>query len=303
MSAYALSLLTKRRFRIYHIHPCSLTQLILPNKINWNSKLTRNGQDLQLFTNQTRKYIYSIDQKEYKVKFSRENILNFESKKDIIIVQNNVDWMSSFAKNNYIKNQILHIGYSPEKFNLIYLFKDWYSDLFQLTPILQIKYDAIKQKATLTNSTQLICAQIRIGGRRPNVKYDFEYNNLTATKLFWKFIRERFLTEINNESWKLFITTDTEKVEREAIEEFGSEKIIKIPGLFTHIDRESNLGNDCERVEKTILDFHFMQNCDKAVISKSGFGMLGLWNRNDPIKDLFIFENYKFIKADFNLTI
>ena len=56
------------------------------------------------------------------------------------------------------------------------------------------------------------------------------------------------------------------------------------------MDREANLGNDCSRVEKPILDFHFLQMCDKAVISQSGFGRLGTWNRADPLKDVFVFD-------------
>lgn len=302
MSAYAFSLLTKRRFRLYHTYPCKLTQLILPNKVNWNSKLTRNGQDLQLFSNLTRHYIYAIDKHEYKLKFSRENILNYESSKDVIIIQGNNDWLSSFAKNKYLKSEILNIGLGPENFNLINLFQKWYDDLFKLTPILQIKYDLIRQNSRATNKTQIICAQIRIGGKRPNVEFDYEYNDLSVTKLFWKFIRETFISQIKDDDWKLFITTDIEQVSDEAIREFGDTKVIKIPGLFTHIDRESNMGNDCYRIEKTILDFHFMQNCDKAVISKSGYGKLGTWNRLDPIKDLFIFEENNFIKANYNMN-
>lgn len=302
MSAYAFSLITKRKFRVYISYPCKLTQVILPNAVNWNSKLTRNGQDLQLFSNLTRSYIYSIDKHEYKTKFSTENILNFESNKDVIIVQCNNDWLSSFAKNKYVKSQILNLGIMPENFNLINLFQQWYAELFRLTPILQIKYDLIRQGARLTNKTQIICAQIRIGGKRPNVAFDYKYNDLDVTKLFWKFIRDRFISEIKDNDWKLFITTDTEQVENEAIREFGDERIIKIPGLFTHIDRESNLGNDCYRVEKTILDFHFMQNCDMAVISKSGYGKLGSWNRMDPLKNLFIFEGKKFVKASYNIS-
>ena len=39
-------------------------------------------------------------------------------------------------------------------------------------------------------------------------------------------------------------------------------------------------------IEKTFLDFHMLQNCDMAIISESGFGKLGVWNRLDPNKNL-----------------
>ena len=306
MSAHALALITKRNLRIFHMHPCKLTQLMLPNSINWNSKLTRNGQDIQLFSNQTRSYIYSIDEPAFKQKLARENIVDiFESDKDIIIVQNNNDWISSFANNKHLESEIRRLGYTLHNFKLVHVFREWYEQLFKLTPVLQIKYEAIKSKARATNHTQIICAQIRIGGKRPNVAFDYQYNSFSVTKLFWRFIRENLVNSstLNDDDWKLFISTDTEAVLKEAVQEFGAERLIQIPGLFTHIDRESDAGEDCSRVEKTILDFHFMQNCDKAVVSKSGFGKLGVWNRRDPIKDMYVFEDNVFAKADFNLTV
>ena len=147
--------------------------------------------------------------------------------------------------------------------------------------------------------------QILKATRRPNVAFDYQYNSLSVTKLFWRFIREHLVNSstLNDDDWKLFISTDTEAVLKEAVQEFGAERLIQIPGLFTHIDRELDAGEDCSRVEKTILDFHFMQNCDKAVVSKSGFGKMGVWNRRDPIKDMYVFEDNVFAKADFNLTV
>jgi len=110
-------------------------------------------------------------------------------------------------------------------------------------------------------------------------------------------MRENFIQR--DDDWRVFITSDVEIVEREAVDEFGPERVIRIPGLNTHVDREHNLGNDCTRIEKPILDFHFMQMCDKAVISSSGFGRLGVWNRpGDPLKDVFVFEDNVFVPIE-----
>ena len=89
-----------------------------------------------------------------------------------------------------------------------------------------------------------------------------------------------------------------ESVELEAIKEFGKERVIRIDGLNTHVDKETNLSDDCTRIEKPLLDFHFLQNCDKAVITQqSGFGQLGLWNRRNPYKNVFVYRNNHFMKA------
>ena len=103
------------------------------------------------------------------------------------------------------------------------------------------------------------------------------------TKTFWNFVRENF---VENENWRLFVTSDFNDVEMEAIDVFGKEKVLRIDGMNTHVGFEKKLGNNCTRIEKPILDFHFLQNCDKAVISRSFFGGLGVSNRVQPDKDL-----------------
>ncbi len=105
--------------------------------------------------------------------------------------------------------------------------------------------------------------------------------------------------DVNAKKWRLFITSDMESIELEAIKEFGQDRVIRIEGVNAHVDRESNLNNDCTRIEKPILDFHFLQNCDKAIISKeSGFGQLGLWNREKPYEGVFYFKNDHFYSID-----
>jgi hypothetical protein len=114
--------------------------------------------------------------------------------------------------------------------------------------------------------------------------------------LFWRFLRENFISS-GGDDWRIFVTSDVEVVELEAIEEFGSDRVIRIPGISSHVDREANLGNDCTRVAKPILDFHFLQMCNKAAISRSGFGRLGTWNRREPLKDVFVFNGQTFETA------
>ena len=120
--------------------------------------------------------------------------------------------------------------------------------------------------------------------------------------MWWQFIRENYISDLADKDWKLFVTADHKEVENEAIEEFGKDRVIRIPGLSTHVDVEHNL-NECSRVHKPILDFHFMQNCDKLAVSWSGFGKLGSWNRDDPIKDLNLFLWGEWHKADYNMPI
>ncbi len=83
----------------------------------------------------------------------------------------------------------------------------------------------------------------------------------------------------------------------EAVREFGEDRVIRIDGVNSHVDKEES-NRDCTRIEKPILDFHFLQNCDKAVISQqSGFGQLGPMNRIDPFEGVYVFRNNRFYKS------
>jgi hypothetical protein len=161
----------------------------------------------------------------------------------------------------------------------------------------------IKQQACVYEP-KIYCAQIRIGGKRPGVEYDAQFNHRNVTKLLWQLIRNNFIKKDNLENWKLFITSDLEEVETEAINEFGIDKVIRIGGINSHIGREEQLSNDCTRIEKPILDFNFFQNRDKAVISKSGFGKLGAMNRVEQKKDLhFLGTSYSDIDPDWKIRV
>ena len=284
MSLYALSLLTKRKFLINMNNPCDFDEIFLPNQVNWHPSQ-------QTSSNGTRNFIECHNMAACAKKF---NSLNASSlKTDILSLSVNHDWLSYFSNNKNMQAQVLSSGFnSSEKFKLVYVFKDWYNKLFKLSPTFEKKYELILQNASLASKTQIYCAQIRIGGKRPNVNYDKPINDLNSTKLFWSFIREKFIR--NNTNWRLYVTSDMDSVELEAIKEFGRDKVILISGVNSHIDREDALGKDCSRIEKPILDFHFMQNCNMAVVSMSGFGILGIWNRKEPIKDAYMFYRNKF---------
>ena len=68
-----------------------------------------------------------------------------------------------------------------------------------------------------------------------------------------------------------------------------------IEGENLHIDKvNANLDYpSCLALDKTFLDFHALQNCDMVVISDSGFGRLGVWNREQPDKDLYVFQDFQ----------
>ena len=286
MSVYALSLLTNRHFLIDIRTPCNFSHLFMPNQIDWlpeHSGLHRNTK---------RTYIDCLNNFEPECLAKANYFLDNEHHLPVIAIKANQEWLTYFSKNSLFRSKILNLGFnSTQLFRLHLVFHQFYAKLLRLTPDMEKKYNEIKCDARITNQTQIFCAQIRIGGARPHVKYDNKINELGRTqKLFWIFLRKNFIRNALTNDWRIFITSDIESIELEAIKEFGDERVIRIKGLSTHVDREANLGNDCTRIEKPILDFHFLQNCHKAVISRSGFGRLGVWNRRIPMQDVFVFD-------------
>lgn len=319
MSAYIWSLITKREFIIDIKHPCLLQNMLLPNKIKWNE--TNNCK--YYINNETNYFSYSNNRSLYKISYLNKvsnakfhkllqylDIKSYKSDSKVLIIHNNLDWIKSFSLNQYLLSDVSKLGYKANRFKLQYIFRDLYKKLFKLTPKLEVKFNKFKAKAKPNNLTRLICVQVRIGGQRPNVAFDKQFTERNNSKLYWDFVRSTLLTHHDSlnknpsnaskayfngkTNYKIFITTDTESVEQEAIQVFGKNMIVTNEGPFTHIDREQVISLDnCERVEKAILDFHSLQLCDAAVISESGFGILGVFNRKDPIKDLYRFESIK----------
>ena len=292
MHAYALSLLTQRQLIVDMNEPCNFSKIFAPNKVNWLPSQHNFSKQTYIRLNclsiKTRKACAYEN-----VKRLGEDLVYFRSTDhaaDIFYDEENSETKRLLKK---IEKDILNIGVVKriQDFTLKNLFHIWYKDLFRLEASLETKYNHIKQQAYLNHGNMIIyCAQIRIGGQRANVANDARFNQRNVTKLFWQFIRNNFIRNESsaNDNWKLFVTSDLEEVEMEAISEFGIDKVIRIDGINSHLGREKHLSNDCTRVEKPILDFHFLQNCDKAVISKSGFGQLATWNREKPDKDMHV---------------
>ena len=298
MGAYVWSLFTKREFLIDIDYPCSLSIMLEPNILKWNKPI----KCFDYFNNTRRNLLQpfksvrleKMGDWNFRNRLKEIDISDYHKDANLIAIKNNLDWIDAFSANKHLNHSIYELGYKKSNFRIYYLVQKFYNIFFKLTPKLEETYKKFIKEAKPDNKTKLICAQIRIGGARPNVKYDYQFMPRNSSKLFWKFIRETFIDKHPEQKYKLFVTTDTESVEKESILEFGKDTIVKIDGPFIHIDREvvGNV-NNCSNVEKVILDFHALQSCDIGIISPSGFGQLGITNRIDPSKDLYRFESVK----------
>ena len=136
-------------------------------------------------------------------------------------------------------------------------------------------------------STKSICIQVRIGGARPNVGYDRDITPRNFSTFYWDFVKDRFIKQLKDD-YRIFVTADTESVEKEAQEVFGQEKTVVIDGVSAHVDRESGFKDNCTRFEKIIMDFYMLGNCDMALVSDSGFGVFGILRNRIPNENFYL---------------
>lgn len=264
-AAYAWALLSDRIFLIHHTKPCLLTNMLEPNQIKWN-----HPNFSELLKTKKVEELYRVDHGYFKDQIKNFKLDDFKNRSSIIVIKNNLDWLEPIAANPNTRSKLIELGYEPDKFKMQFLFHKWYSNLFKLTKNLDEKYQEFLKRAKPNKDSLLICAQVRIGGSREHVSNDENFTQRNNTVIYWNHIRNVFIQ--NNTNYMIFLTTDTKQIEDEARKEFGNDKIIINDGINAHLDRESNLGSNCSKIEKTFLDFHSLQNCDKAIISESGFG-------------------------------
>ena len=309
--AYIWALLTNRQFSINMKHPCSLTEFLEPSEVFWNStiecydNLNMKGR-LHLKQPFTSVFIEKISKLEYLTEFKSLNLIEFHSKVNLILLRANLDFIKPLSENKLLKEKLLSLGLVEkiENFKMVNIFRKVYNRLFKLSPKLDNKFETIKQLAKPNKNAKLFCAQLRIGGKNEFHNYtDRLFTERKNSKHFWNFIRNKMIG--NETNYKIFITTDTESVAKEALKHFGKEKVIITAGDYVHIDVAFLYDKyKCESYEKTILDFHTFQLCDKTVVSRGGYGLMANYLRIDPFNEFYryteVFKNnnskVKFVK-------
>jgi hypothetical protein len=212
------------------------------------------------------------------------NLMEFHRNKTLIILRSNREYFNELAENNFTRSRLASLGFSPDNFTFRKTFHLLYNKLFKLTPNVRTKYEQFLAKAKPNTSTKLICLQIRVGGLRMNGVLDnVEFTSKDAPQAMWSFVENNFVTRLKNQSlqYNIFLSTDTQAVEDEAIKRFG-DKLVVNHGKHVHIDNiELNTGGkECGDAARTILDFHCMRECDMAVVSAgSQYGQFALMQR------------------------
>ena len=290
MFAYAISLLSDRKLLVNVTTPCNLENFLQPNEINWLLNVPN-------FDNLTRKILpldWRGEMNESGLR--RINFLNYESKTDIIVVKTGLNLIKHLTVNKKHHEKLNQLGYSIDNFNIEYLVEKWYKKLFKFSPALELKYNQLLKDLKPNDNTKLICAQIRIGG-----EYGLKFMPRNNTKYFWDLIKDKFININTQYDYRLFITSDYPDVIDEALEEFGHDKIIGFRNNSFHINWFKDKKKSCNDIGNLILDFSILSQCDMGVISHSGYGFIGIMNREDKtsLDHFYVYTNPDIMKFKF----
>jgi hypothetical protein len=288
---YVWALLTNRQFSIDITHPCPLTSIVEPNVIFWNKSIKCYDYFSNVVETESQNFssvlINKMNDFGYLTEFKNLSLIDYFSNVNLLILKANLDYIQPLSENPALKEKILSLGLVDkiEDFKIVSLFRRVYNKLFKLRPEYDKQFQNFKIKAKANKTTKLFCVQIRIGGSRPHVGGDRKFTLRNNSKLFWDFIRSTIIND--EENYKLFVTSDTESVANESLDEFGEEKVVMIDGLYNHLDVGPSSKTSCKMYTKTFLDLHAFQLCDKVVVSRGGYGLMGAFLRENPFQEFY----------------
>jgi hypothetical protein len=274
IGAYVWSLLSNRTFLIDAHKGCPLTNIYDTNQIDWHENL-----DMIIAKTKTKELssnkMYKIDDVTIWGVLREVDPANLQKDKDVIIIQSNIDWVRPLSENPNLTERIRNLGFEKDQFQSAYVFKKFYREMFKLTSNLQAKYsDYLKQIGPST----LICLQLRT-----------HYNDWSMTDENMEYIfnfTKQVLVPMAGKDYKILVTADDSNNQEKAINALRAHNAFKIDGSIFNIDIGSS---NCESYEKTYLDFHLFQNCKIALIGQSGYGKYGIWNRDNPFENFFVY--------------
>jgi hypothetical protein len=305
MSAYALSLISNRSFLIDMQWPCPIDDMFDTSQVNWRPR----SKKLDKRTSETRMKI-GYGRSEY-LKIRKTNILDLlANSSNLLSIESGAMFMNAFADNPFLKKRINELGFKdPSKFKLQYVFHNWFNKLFKLKKEVAAEFELILRKVKKNiPGNKLICAQVRLGGVTRTSQNDRLFSKTGTSQLFWRFMNDTFLdrNKLNGSNYTIYVTSDNDEVKQEARDFFGVDKVVSFEKSNFHFDIDYNRGSpftrfwtkrsNCKSIRKILLDFYLLRECDMAVASHSGFGLLGLLNRPDPGKDLYVYSNLDYIK-------
>ncbi|CAD5118173.1 DgyrCDS6904 [Dimorphilus gyrociliatus] len=282
VALYILAIMYDRSIVVKMDRPCDIRQFLDPRDIHWNVTIPNKNWSKTSLSG-----IYG-----HKISLSRLQDLERKlTNKDITVARVNIaqlGYIHLFATVKHFKNKLLEKGFTERQLQHLTLLHfplkyQVYDLLFKLKPYLQERKDNYLKTF---DKKPLICAHVRTGGGK-TIPGDSARGRMFGTKTLWAFLQEKLLFDKFKDA-KVFLATDNDAVREEFKKTFGHVGT-EISGNIVHIDRwgsQKRTIHDkaaaCHGMDKVLLDFEIMSECDLLVITwRSGFStMPALRNRH-----------------------
>ena len=284
-SAYLLSLVTNRTFKVEMDYPCPLWKLYHHRLINWRI----NSSELVGLTST---HIYALNDAKFRDSMKE---INFDEKypQDVVYLTTNYDYYYSLKVNPAYQNIFKQkVRGRPRPI----LFADLWQTIFKFNKRVVRKYTKALNKARPTKKHKLVCAHVRFG-RNPTIPYDsYVRNTLSTIEPLWPFL-EKYSDQ---SKYRLFVASDWQGF-RDKVNLMYRNITIDIDGSIVHIDKvkqkktntsdpNPSLSDPCSGFEKVIADQHVLSRCDTLLLTYSVFGKAAAYLRRSN-NDLYLMEN------------
>ena len=286
LSAYALSILSRRRFMIDMHYPCNILDVLQPNIINWTYTEPDRSMNRTRLTINTMPSWQTKHSTEITTMIKSKNFVQAWSSYDDIFISTNSDYMMLAFRNLHLLNETRALlGQLPvSQSTMQTLFALIFELLFK--PTLRVIH---RVNAVLAASLQrdLICFHIRIG-KNTNNPYDHAFTaRVNTSQSMIRFTDGHLL---NKSSFIVFVTSDSGQAVSDVVRHYPTSSMTVV-GPILHIDRfDRQSPTLADGFVKVIADFYLLGECHISLLSTSGFSAWANRRRTNPHEQLYVFN-------------
>uniref|UniRef100_A0A2C9L5E9 GT23 domain-containing protein n=1 Tax=Biomphalaria glabrata TaxID=6526 RepID=A0A2C9L5E9_BIOGL len=285
LSAYLLSIVTNRTFKVDMQSPCPLSKLYHPRLLNWRI----NQSELEGLSST---HLYALNDRRFRESM-REIDFDEEYPQDVVYLTTNYDYFYNLKANPKYKSIFKQkIKGRPRPI----LFADLWQSIFKMNKRVVKKYSSALKNAWPTSQHKLACAHIRFG-RNPTIPTDSDIrNSLTTIKPLWSYLDKHS----DPLKYRMFVASDWQGF-RDKVKSMYRNITVDVEGDIIHIDklkdqrRRDNVTSPvvldaCSGFEKVIADQYVLSKCDILLLTYSVFGKGAAYLRRSN-NDLYLMEN------------
>ena len=275
--AYVIANLTNRKLGIQITdNPCSLTDFVRPNDVNWSMP---DDVDLKSGAETYNK----LDSVDFYQRVATSNLDDLFTSR-VALFKANLDYFDQIKSNKLYQERLKWM--LPLTRDQI--FSRIYRKLFKFSPNVQRAVNRTLQLARPAKDGQLICAHLRFAGNSESLRETKKLHTRAHGKSLLTFLQSfdpnstsynaSSAANVSNTSpvdaskVRFFVTSDSEEFIDEAARIFG-DRFVRTDGQFVHVDKPGeNRRKACDGFTKVLVDQYLLSTCDVLVLSRSGFG-------------------------------